>query len=70
VIEVHHFALRRHEVFHELLLRRLGRSVCRTPRKPQSSGPAPEARGYNVTRSLYWPDGKDADLSKVRQADL
>jgi uncharacterized protein YfaS (alpha-2-macroglobulin family) len=36
---------------------------------PSADLPA-EARGYNVTRSVYRPDGKDADLSKVRQTDL
>jgi alpha-2-macroglobulin len=36
---------------------------------PSTDLPA-EARGYNVTRSLYRPDGQAADLSKVRQTDL
>jgi uncharacterized protein YfaS (alpha-2-macroglobulin family) len=36
---------------------------------PSADLPA-EAHGYNVTRSVYRPDGKDADLSKVRQTDL
>jgi alpha-2-macroglobulin len=36
---------------------------------PSTDLPA-EAQGYNVTRNVYRPDGKDADLGKVRQTDL
>jgi alpha-2-macroglobulin len=36
---------------------------------PSADLPA-ENRGYGVTRKVYRPDGKEADLSKARQTDL
>jgi alpha-2-macroglobulin len=36
---------------------------------PSADLPA-ENRGYSVTRNVYRPDGKEADLSKARQTDL
>src|SRR5262249_14386916 len=36
---------------------------------PRGDLPA-ESKGYAVTRSVYQPDGTDADLRKARQTDL